>query len=403
MEAEHHPRRPWFRRKSRNSSSQEQPQPRPALINLHGNHEPSDHSLDIIVVPDLTGAGPSWAPTGAWDVNVNARVFILKYHVADDPEITDILSQRHLNTLAEDFQDLVLEQKRPDIPIILVGCGYGGVLCEIALLDSQGENATPAPDPTEGGKAKGKEPEGSKETSHTASLLNRTSRVVLVGTPHFQTGIAQWATYSVKGKKKGRPLTAWLDHWSKEEKMNVEGISEMQRQFRDTFTQHAGDHGAENLRHAFIHLESKTSVTDLKVTCCYTDPTSSAKDSSKFEGSSPISPRSRQSQRSRAVIDPMWAILPRAYLVGVAAGYQEMVEYFLLRGGPSNGPVAEGGDKLKEITQLLKECKFVSGIVLETEGSQEKDKGKELADENHDERLIKDDENQSRDQKQQGQ
>jgi len=91
----------------------------------------------IIIVPDLVRAEATWEPVQSehWEINKGAQVWALGYDTMTDRKISDIVSWAHVEQLAKMFR----EMPGPDgtnLPVVLVGCGYGGILCEKALVSA---------------------------------------------------------------------------------------------------------------------------------------------------------------------------------------------------------------------------------------------------------------------------
>lgn len=118
-------------------------------------------SYSIVIVPDLINAAEDWKPSAKSELaqaNKNARVFVYEYSPPRASngaiEITPEEMNSHTNflqtarlysettdgesTQASDppngLDNVSGRNRRDQVPVILVACGYGGLLCELALV-----------------------------------------------------------------------------------------------------------------------------------------------------------------------------------------------------------------------------------------------------------------------------
>jgi len=179
------------------------------------------------------------------------------------------------------------------------------------------------------------------------NFIGRTCRLILIGTPHFKTGLAQWAVFSAEQKSRNRTSTARRHFWTEGNEDDFNKIAEMQSEFRKNIASIGKE---ENSRSAFIKLKRGEDATGLRVACCFAELTPSAAAGDGADSGS------RLRHVHLPLVDPVWEILPRTYLLPLNAGYAAMLEYFQLQSPAVSGAEAESReDDFQPVLNLLGE------------------------------------------------
>jgi pimeloyl-ACP methyl ester carboxylesterase len=154
-----------------------------------------------------------------------------------------ILSHKELIRHAEDLIREMLEHRRATDPYtIIVGHGYGGLICEQVYLGLPISQRHPVRILTPKTQATvifddslwESPPEDSRNGVHGSVLIDG---IVLIDTPHFRAGIGQWAILSAKRKNIACAENARHQDWSKYTK-DIVGIASMQDDFCSSYTKY---------------------------------------------------------------------------------------------------------------------------------------------------------------------
>ncbi|KAI0140445.1 hypothetical protein GGR57DRAFT_509428 [Xylariaceae sp. FL1272] len=136
-----------------------------------------------------------------------ARVLLYQYERNWMKSLADIVNPEHLHRISRDLlRFLEKEDIKSSVPLVVFAHGFGGLLYEQALVDSE-------------------------ELGYRGMLRERTNTALLFGTPHFGAGIAEWAIIIAQLHGFRCAETAQGQDWSTLEH-DIKKIEDMQRQFR---------------------------------------------------------------------------------------------------------------------------------------------------------------------------
>ncbi|KAK3329207.1 hypothetical protein B0H66DRAFT_526601 [Apodospora peruviana] len=128
----------------------------------------------------------------------------------DADKIKSLLDEEELQKRARALSDKVRQEVPEGVPVVLIGYGYGGIICELVSLFSEQQDKTHVPN---------------------FNLLG----VVLMGTPHFHAGLAQWASLCAAiDPRSGAAAAGDPKVWEKY-KLSLDAITKEQELFRRNF------------------------------------------------------------------------------------------------------------------------------------------------------------------------
>ncbi|GAP89062.2 putative protein SERAC1 [Rosellinia necatrix] len=174
------------------------------------------HDVDFLFIHDaVIDPGEAWqcySSAEIWPALLKeefptARVLIYQYKRNWIKTLDDIVNPEHLHKVSTDlFMFLSKKDIKSSVPLIVFAHGFGGLLYEQALVDSENQD-------------------------HSGMLHERTNTAFLFGTPHFGAGIAEWAI--IMAQLHGFPCakTAQGQDWSALEH-HITKIETMQRRLR---------------------------------------------------------------------------------------------------------------------------------------------------------------------------
>ncbi|XXH05237.1 S-adenosylmethionine-dependent methyltransferase [Hypoxylon texense] len=208
----------------------------PELRDLRSTANNEIHDVDILFVHDIAqDPEQQWLVKGEnhklWSSDIlqiavpRARILLYQYDAGDLGNIADILSSEDLVQQAEILIGML---NRTTLPIIFVGYGYGGLVCEqVAVLFH----------------------------NKYREMRHRITGFLFFGTPQASPGLAEWAILVAKRRGIKCAKAAQLQDWSslKEE---FESFEEMQADFQELFDSSRDSEQAKRVACCFAKIRT---------------------------------------------------------------------------------------------------------------------------------------------------